>query len=223
MNVPKWMETNFGLRAAQALYAIAICFLIVSIISTAIALGRLIYTTWDYSMKYGLNNLITLESAWNETLQFKTSNSWKQISSNSNDSSAEITYDNGGSTISIELRNPTYHSFPQDYDKWEESKRKVFSARANQHPETTYVDQTLEETGFRYINGNIVKLYTETVIEEIPNSIYQQRKEMNPEADNLSKSTMYYAVLIDNGHNIQIESGSESLLNDFLNTLIIEQ
>ena len=102
------METNFGLRAAQALYAIAICFLVVSIISTAIALGRLIYTTWDYSMKYGLNNLITLESAWNETLQFKTSNSWKQISSNSNDSSAEITYDNGGSTISIELRNPTF-------------------------------------------------------------------------------------------------------------------
>lgn len=223
MNVPKWMETDFGLRAARALYTIAICFLVVSIISTAIALGRLIYTTWDYSMKYGLNNLITLESAWNETLQFKTSNSWKQISSNSNDSSAEITYDNGGSTISIKLRNPTYHSFPQDYDKWKESKRKVFSARANQHPETTYVDQTLEETGFRYINGNIVKLYTETVIEEIPNSIYQQRKEMNPEADNLSKSTMYYAVLIDNGHNIQIETGSESLLNDFLNTLIIEQ
>lgn len=99
----------------------------------------------------------------------------------------------------------------------------MFSARANQHPETTYVDQTLEETGFRYINGNIVKLYTETIIEEIPNSIYQQRKEMNPEADNLSKSTMYYAVLIDNGHNIQIKTGSESLLNDFLNTLIIEQ
>lgn len=224
MHVPKWMETNFGPRVAQVLYAITLCLLVISATALITTLGKLAYTTWEYSMKYGLNNPTTLESPWGETLQFKISNSWKQISSSSNNLCTEVMYDDRRSTISIKLFNPSCkNSVPQSYDEWERSKRKVFSIRTSEHPETVYVDQTLEETSFRYIDGNIVKLYTENIITEVSDSTYQQRKEINPEADNLSESTTYYAVLIDDAHCIQIETKSENLLNDFLSTLSIEQ
>ena len=199
---------------------------------------------------YSLTKDQSIKTDWKTTLQFKVDPSWKDTSSPSNDedsASASYADEKGEPWVNISLKNVDgmYYKLNSatTYEDWIKLNGNVYTlsaeeqaqfykdtmadssyynanqASADNYPD--YKDYSLKELGSKTIDGVGFRLYKMKVTVSMSDKMYNKAKQNNSEAKQTTVMEVYYAIVKDGNHDLEIAASSEKLLNDFLSTLVI--
>ena len=200
---------------------------------------------------YDLDRDKSLKTQWGTVLQFKVDSDWvkSDYPIDEDDSSYMAFYSEDGNVgVSISVENTagslyeysstsTYgdwiDSFEEFYTKTPEEQAEEYVSlfgdseyydpeEANPEYYDEYRDFSLDELNQVEIDGETFRVFKVKVTVVLSESRYEEAKKEDPDTEREWLSEAYYAILKEDGHDVEIYATSEELLRDFAGTMTID-
>lgn len=213
-------EKKLGRGAIIAIAAVVVIAIIIAIVAGVSCSGP----------SYKLDRDKSIRTEWGATVQFKIDKSWEELWSFDNDDSSDIAFSGGSEKshtyVSVEIENTGSRLYKYDssstYGDWLDIQEKYGSSGSND-PDYAYSvdDYSIGQIGTVETDGDEFRVYKERYTITYDDSTYAKYKENEPDSKQTNTREMYYAVLKDGKHDMEVSANNEKLLKDFLSTMKI--
>lgn len=194
------------------------------------------------SKGYTLDKDDSILTEWGTRVQYKIDSSWDTLGPSDSSFSSSADYYTKDLYLHISLEDTEdslyEYSSKSTYADWVDSEEEFLSQTPEEQAEQLggdpeypdlsdpdnypqYSNASINEVGTITADGNEFRVYKVSYTATYSDSYYLEAHEKNPDFEQVQDTEMYYALLKDGDHDVEIIATSEGLLNDFMKTLEI--